>query len=93
MLCVYVCCVLLQGTLCKAVCGAYSVTAMQFDVCLVLAMPCTCCVLLQGTLREALDRRRLPRVGSSTFLQPAVVLSLAHDIAAALLHLHSEGIV
>ncbi len=50
-------------------------------------------LLLQGTLREALDRKRLPRVGSTTFVQPAVVRSLAHDIAAALLHLHSEGIV
>jgi hypothetical protein len=50
-------------------------------------------LLLQGTLREALDRKRLPRLPGTTFLQPLVVLTLAHDIAAALLHLHSEGIV
>eukprot|EP00775_Hariotina_reticulata_P008079 gene8079-8273_t len=45
----------------------------------------------QGTLRDALDSRRLSN--STCFLQPALVLSLAHDVAAAMLHLHSEGIV
>ena len=48
---------------------------------------------MQGTLREALDRRRLPRLDGTSFVHPVVVLSLSHDIAAALLHLHSEGIV
>jgi hypothetical protein len=49
--------------------------------------------LLQGTLREALDKCRLPRLPGTTFPHPAVVFSLCHDITAALLHLHSEGIV
>eukprot|EP00775_Hariotina_reticulata_P007113 gene7113-7327_t len=47
----------------------------------------------QGTLREALDRRRLQRGAQQKFLIPAIVLSLAHDVAAAMLHLHSEGVV
>lgn len=44
-----------------------------------------------GTLRDALDRRTLIRADGATYLPPAVALSLAHDVAAALLHLHSEG--
>jgi hypothetical protein len=48
---------------------------------------------VQGTLREALDCRRLPLMQDTSFPESLVVLSLAHDIAAALLHLHSEGIV
>jgi hypothetical protein len=51
------------------------------------------CALLQGTLREALDKRRLPRLSGTTFPHPCVVFSLSHDITAAMLHLHSEGIV
>lgn len=49
--------------------------------------------VLQGTLREALDSKSLPLMQETSFPDPLVVLSLAHDIAAALLHLHSEGIV
>jgi len=64
----------------------------------IVSTPCTCAGLplpftAQGTLREALDRKRLPRVPGTTFLQPIIALSLSHDIAAALLHLHSEGIM
>jgi hypothetical protein len=47
----------------------------------------------QGTLRDALDKRRLPRLSGTPFPHPAVVFSLCHDITAALLHLHTEGIV
>ncbi|KAF8060546.1 RPL6 [Scenedesmus sp. PABB004] len=47
----------------------------------------------QGTLRDALDRKLLLRGSGAAMLQPALVLSLAHDVAAALLHLHSEGVV
>jgi hypothetical protein len=47
----------------------------------------------QGTLREALDRRLLPVLPGSSMPHPSVVNSLAHDIAAAMLHLHHEGIV
>ncbi|KAF6240407.1 kinase-like domain-containing protein [Scenedesmus sp. NREL 46B-D3] len=47
----------------------------------------------QGTLREALDHKMVLRNGSAGYLQPTIMLSLAHDIAAALLHLHSEGVV
>jgi hypothetical protein len=50
-------------------------------------------VLVQGTLREALDKRRLPRLPGTSFPHPSIVFSLAHDMAAAMLHLHSEGIV
>lgn len=50
-------------------------------------------LLLQGTLREALDKRQLPRLPGTGFTHPSVVYSLSHDIAAAMLHLHSEGIV
>jgi hypothetical protein len=46
---------------------------------------------MQGTLREALDGKRLLRNSSNGYLPPTIMLSLAHDIAAALLHLHSEG--
>jgi serine/threonine protein kinase len=46
---------------------------------------------MQGSLRDALDCGLLSRPGG--FLQPSSVLTLAHDVAAAILHLHSEGIV
>jgi serine/threonine protein kinase len=61
-------------------------------------------LLLQGSLREALDRRLLCRptttaagASSSSSSPPPtpllpLVLYLAHDIAAALVHLHAEGI-
>jgi hypothetical protein len=45
----------------------------------------------QGSLREGLDRGLLK--APSSFLAPHIVLALAHDVAAAMLHLHSEGIV
>jgi serine/threonine protein kinase len=45
----------------------------------------------QGSLRDALDRSLLS--GISGWPLPAVVLSLAHDVASALLHLHEGGIV
>jgi hypothetical protein len=41
---------------------------------------------LQGSLRDALDCDLLSKPGS--FMAPSVVLTLAHDIAAAMLHLH-----
>ncbi|WIA15154.1 hypothetical protein OEZ85_001840 [Tetradesmus obliquus] len=47
----------------------------------------------QGTLREALDQKCFLRNSSNGYLAPTISLSLAHDIAAALLHLHSEGVV
>jgi serine/threonine protein kinase len=43
----------------------------------------------QGTLREALDQRTLLPHGG--FLPLKIALSLAHDVAAALLHLHNQG--
>jgi hypothetical protein len=43
-----------------------------------------CC--LQGSLRDALDCGLLSKPGS--YLAPSVVLTLAHDICAAMLHLH-----
>jgi serine/threonine protein kinase len=46
---------------------------------------------LQGSLRDALDCNLLSKPGG--FLAPSTVLALAHDIAAAMLHLHCEGIV
>jgi serine/threonine protein kinase len=46
---------------------------------------------LQGSLREALDCGLLAKPGG--FLPPSAVLALAHDVSAAMLHLHSEGIV
>lgn len=48
---------------------------------------------MQGTLREALDYGSLPYSPPTKLLHPAIVASLAHDVAAAMLHLHSEGIV
>jgi hypothetical protein len=48
---------------------------------------------VQGTLREALDRRRLPRLSGTSFPHPSVAFSISHDVAAAMLHLHSEGVV
>lgn len=63
------------------------------SLCICLSTHALACVV-QGALRDALDRKRLPRVASgTTFLQPDIALSLSHDIAAAMLHLHSEGIV
>jgi hypothetical protein len=47
--------------------------------------------VLQGTLREALDQKRLLRKSTNGCIAPSIMLSIAHDIAAALLHLHSEG--
>jgi len=52
-----------------------------------------CCSNAQGTLRDQLDRRLLPHLPASSFLHPAVAVALSHDIAAAMLHLHREGIV
>jgi hypothetical protein len=53
-------------------------------------MHCLClCVLfrrLQGSLRDALDCGLLSKPGS--YLAPSVVLTLAHDVCAAMLHLH-----
>jgi serine/threonine protein kinase len=48
----------------------------------------------QGSLRSALNQQRLVDP-SSQFRVPAVhlVLALAHDVACAMLHLHSEQIV
>jgi hypothetical protein len=46
---------------------------------------------MQGTLRDALDTGMLVRGSSSRCMQPGLALSLAQDIAAALLHLHAEG--
>jgi hypothetical protein len=51
------------------------------------------CCAVQGTLRDQLDRRQLPRLPNSSLLHPAVAVALSHDIAAALMHLHKEGIV
>ncbi|KAI8470186.1 MAG: hypothetical protein J3K34DRAFT_521543 [Monoraphidium minutum] len=45
----------------------------------------------EGSLRDALDCGLLFTPGS--FLPPPSVLALAHDVASAMLHLHSEGIV
>jgi hypothetical protein len=56
-------------------------------------LPCGAFLLSQGTLRDALDKRRLPRLCGTPFPHPSVVFSLCHDITAALLHLHTEGIV
>ena len=42
-------------------------------------------------MREALDRQLL--CGINGWPLPALVLSLAHDVASALLHLHEQGIV
>lgn len=48
--------------------------------------------VLQGSLRTALNAQRLVEPGSTL---PAVhlVLALAHDVACAMLHLHSEHVV
>jgi hypothetical protein len=45
---------------------------------------------VQGTLREALDRRTLHGPGIK-YLPRESIVCLCHDIAAALLHLHSQG--
>jgi serine/threonine protein kinase len=42
-------------------------------------------------LRDALDRCALCGAGGRPL--PSTVLSLAHDIASAMMHLHAEGIV
>jgi hypothetical protein len=57
-----------------------------------LALPLLFCCL-QGTLRDQLDRQLLPHLPGSSFVHPAVAVGLGHDIAAAMLHLHREGIV
>lgn len=57
-----------------------------------LALPLLFCCL-QGTLRDQLDRQLLPHLPGSSFVHPAVAVALGHDIAAAMLHLHREGIV
>jgi serine/threonine protein kinase len=49
-------------------------------------------LLLQGTLREALDKRRLLQPGQAV-VAPAAVTLLLRDVAAAMLHLHSEGVI
>jgi serine/threonine protein kinase len=49
-------------------------------------------LLLQGTLREALDKRRLLQPGQ-TRVAPAAAILLLRDVAAAMLHLHSEGVI
>ena len=49
--------------------------------------------MLQGTLRDALSYKTLLKGTHSPYLPPSIALSLAHDIAAAMLHLHSEGVV
>jgi serine/threonine protein kinase len=50
--------------------------------------------LLQGSLRQALNQGRLSDPSSSNSL-PALhlVLALAHDVACAMLHLHSEHLI
>jgi hypothetical protein len=49
-------------------------------------------LLLQGTLREALDKRRLLQPGQA-LVAPAAVTLLLRDVAAAMLHLHCEGVI
>lgn len=51
-----------------------------------------CCVALQGSLRAALDHKLL--IDRTTGL-PALecVLFLAHDVACAMIHLHSEHLL
>lgn len=55
---------------------------------------CVLLLLLQGSLRAALNQQRLIDP-SSPYRLPAVhlVLALAHDVACAMLHLHTEQIV
>jgi hypothetical protein len=50
--------------------------------------------VLQGSLRQALNQGRLSDPSSSNSL-PALhlVLALAHDVACAMLHLHSEHLI
>lgn len=62
-------------------------TALCYAVCVTWSVAAAC---LQGTLREALDRRTLHAPGAK-YLSRETILSLTHDIAAALLHLHSQG--
>lgn len=54
-------------------------------------MYCNAAVGVQGTLRDALDHKSLLRNTPSPYLLPALVMNLAQDVSAALLHLHSEG--
>ena len=42
---------------------------------------------VQGTLRSALDKGLL-KPGGAAFAEPELVMMLARDVAAALLHLH-----
>jgi serine/threonine protein kinase len=55
---------------------------------------CVLLLLLQGSLRGALNQQRLIDP-SSPYRLPAIhlVLALAHDVACAMLHLHTEQIV
>jgi hypothetical protein len=50
-----------------------------------------CVSALQGTLRDALDNGMLVR-GSGRCMHPGLAVGLAQDIAAALLHMHAEGV-
>lgn len=60
------------------------------DWCAVTRTVCTLLWrVLQGTLREALDRRVLH--GEGVKYLPREDMLLCHDIAAALMHLHSQG--
>ena len=47
---------------------------------------------IQVSLRDALDSGLLGRPGTYS-VPPPLLLTIAHDVAAAMLHLHSEGIV
>lgn len=49
----------------------------------------------QGSLRQALNQGRLSDQASSAAALPALhlVLALAHDVACAMLHLHSEHLI
>lgn len=63
---------------------------LSFQDCIIDVLSAMC-LLTQGSLRDALDCGLLAKPGG--FLAPSAVLALAHDVAAAMLHLHSEGIV
>lgn len=53
--------------------------------------PVVLCCCMQGSLRDALDCGMLTKPGS--FLAPSAVLTLAHDVAAAMMHLHRCAVV
>jgi hypothetical protein len=76
-----------SGMLCEQLCPVRSCYTRMHK-------PCgNAVVCVQGTLRGALDRQALPRQSGGSKVAPSVVLALSHDIAAAMLHLHKEGIV